>query len=111
MRDLRHEIASARWIPERRSTKEGETMTLNARDVDTYGLTDEERKRFDEDGFFMVAGALDPATVEALRAIADGYLDRLRATGADERAYLNRHDLVGPHPLFLHLMISPTVFP
>src|SRR5262245_50455244 len=85
-------------------------MTLNARDVDTYGLTDEERKRFDADGFFTVAGALDAATVEVLRTIADGYLDRLRAKGADERAYLNQHDLVGRNPMFLDLMTWPTVF-
>src|SRR5438034_432314 len=85
-------------------------MTLNAQDVDIYGLTDKERKHFDEDGFFTVSGALDPATVEALRAIADGYLDRLRAKGADERAYLNQHDRVRRHPLFLDLMTWPTLF-
>ncbi len=85
-------------------------MTLNTRDIESYGLTDEERKQFDDDGFFTVAGALDAATVEALRAIADGYLDRLRAKGADEHAYLNQHDLVGRDPLFLDLMTWPAVF-
>jgi ectoine hydroxylase-related dioxygenase (phytanoyl-CoA dioxygenase family) len=83
---------------------------LRAADVDAHGLTDEERKQFEEDGFFVVASALDPRTVEALRAIADGHLDRLRANGASEHAYLNLHDLVGRDPLFLDLMTWPTVF-
>src|SRR5262245_11202451 len=85
-------------------------MSLHADDVRVHGLTAEERKRFDEDGFVVVADALDPATVEALRAIADGDLDRLRERGADEHAYLNRHDLVGWHPIFGSLMTWPTVF-
>jgi ectoine hydroxylase-related dioxygenase (phytanoyl-CoA dioxygenase family) len=85
-------------------------VSLHADDVRVHGLTTEERKRFDEDGFFIVGDALDPSTVDALRSIADGYLDRLRDRGADEHAYLNRHDLVGRHPLFLSLMTWPTVF-
>ena len=85
-------------------------MSLHADDVRAHGLTTEERKRFDEEGFFVVRDALDPATVDALREIADGYLGRLRDRGADEHAYLNRHDLVGRHPLFLSLMTWPTVF-
>jgi len=85
-------------------------MSLHADDVRLHGLTTEERKRFDEDGYFVVADALDPSTVDALRAIADGYLEGLRDRRADEHAYLNRHDLVGRHPLFLSLMTWPTVF-
>ena len=85
-------------------------MALHADDVRAHGLTAEERQRFDEDGYFIVGGALDTSTVEALRAVADGYLDRLRQRGAGEHAYLNRHDLVGRHPLFLSLMTCPTVF-
>lgn len=85
-------------------------VTLHAADVDAHGLTTEERKRFEADGFFMVPGALDDATVEALRALADSYLDRVRAKGADDHAFLNKHDLVGRDPLFLELMTWPTVF-
>src|SRR6187200_118633 len=85
-------------------------MSLHADDVRLHGLTTEERKRFDEDGYFVVADALDPSTVDALRAIADGYLEGLRDRRADEHAYLNRHDLVGRHPSFLSLMTWPTVF-
>jgi ectoine hydroxylase-related dioxygenase (phytanoyl-CoA dioxygenase family) len=85
-------------------------MSLHADDVRVHGLTAEERRRFDEDGFFILADALDPSTVDALRAIADDALDRLRQRGADEHAYFNRHDLVGRHPLFLSLMTWPTVF-
>ena len=85
-------------------------MSLHADDVRVHGLTAGEHERFDEDGFFVVADALDPLTVEALRAIGDGYLDRLRDRGADEHTYLNRHDLVGRHPLFLSLMTCPAVF-
>jgi ectoine hydroxylase-related dioxygenase (phytanoyl-CoA dioxygenase family) len=85
-------------------------MLLQAEDVRTHGLTTDERKHFDEDGFVIVPDALDPSTVDALRAIADGYLERLRERGAGEHAYLNRHDLVGRHPLFQSLMTWPTVF-
>src|SRR6185503_20126731 len=59
---------------------------------------------------FMVTGALDAPTVELLRGLADGHLDRLRHNGASEHAYLNLHDLVGRHPIYLDLMTWPTTF-
>jgi len=85
-------------------------MTLRASDVDAYGLAEEEQKRFEEDGFFMVPNALDSTTVDVLRTLADGYLERLRANGASESRYLNLHDLVGRHSIFLDLMTWPTTF-
>src|SRR6478609_4548976 len=85
-------------------------MTLRASDVEPYGLTGEERKRFEEDGFFMVPNALDATTIGVLRTLADGYLERLRASGARESAYLNVHDLVGRDKIFLELMTWPTTF-
>jgi Phytanoyl-CoA dioxygenase (PhyH) len=85
-------------------------MTLRASDVDAYGLAAEEQKRFEEDGFFMVPNALDSTTVDVLRTLADGYLERLRANGASESHYLNLHDLVGRHSIFLDLMTWPTTF-
>ena len=85
-------------------------MTLRPADVSRFGVTNEERKRFEEDGFFMIPAALDGATVDTLRALADEYLDRLRASGANDFAYLNRHDLVGRHPIFLDLMTWATTF-
>src|SRR4029079_14058643 len=93
-----------------RACSRGGVMSLHADDVRLHGLTAAERQRFDEDGFFIVPDALDPSTVDALCAVADGSLDRLRERGADEHAYLNRHDVVGRHPLFLSLMTWPTVF-
>ena len=84
--------------------------TLQASDVEAYGLAIEERKRFEEDGFFIVPAALDDGMVDTLRTLADGYLDRFRSNGATDQAYFNLHDLVGRHPVFLDLMTWPTVF-
>jgi hypothetical protein len=85
-------------------------MILRRVDARSYGLTTEERKQFEEDGFYIVPRALDDATVDNVRALADGYLDDLRARGANEHSYLNNHDLLGQHPMFLELMTWPTTF-
>jgi hypothetical protein len=53
-------------------------MSLHADDVREHGLTAEEHKRLDEDGFFIVPDALDPPTAVALRAIADVFGDAER---------------------------------
>src|SRR6185436_17994413 len=84
--------------------------TLQVRDVEAHGLTTEERKRFEEDGFFIVPSALDPGAVETLRNLADAHLARLRANGVNDHAYLNLHDVVGRDPVYLDLMTWPTTF-
>jgi hypothetical protein len=84
--------------------------TLQVRDVEAHGLTTEERKRFEEDGFFIVPAALDAGTVETLRNLADEHLARLRANGVNDHAYLNLHDVVGRDPVYLDLMTWPTTF-
>jgi len=89
---------------------EAAVTTLRASDVEAYGLAMEERKRFEEDGFFIVPAALDHGMIDTLRTLADGYLDRFRSNGATDQAYLNLHDLLGRHPVFLDLMTWPTVF-
>jgi ectoine hydroxylase-related dioxygenase (phytanoyl-CoA dioxygenase family) len=75
-------------------------------------LSTEERKRFEEDGFFVVPDALPSEKVAALTAVADRRLDEYR-TGPDitEWHILNLHDLVGRDDVFLDLIDWPTTFP
>ena len=75
-------------------------------------LTDDERARFEQDGFLIVPGALGPEQVARLRAVADALDGRYRADpDVTEFHTLNRHDLVGLDDAFLELVDLPTTFP
>jgi hypothetical protein len=75
-------------------------------------LHDDERERFERDGFLIVPGALDRETCAALAELAAQELAAFRATpGVTSSHVLNLHDLIGRHPAFLDLIDCPTTFP
>ena len=77
-----------------------------------HQLTLDERKQFEEDGFFLVPNALPQETVSALTALADRFLEDYRSQdGISEWHILNLHDLVGRDSLFLDLIDWPVTFP
>ena len=79
-----------------------------------HRLTDQEREQFMRDGFFIVRGALDEATVENLNAATD----RLEACerpqyakrGLKPNQTLNVLDFMGKDETFLPLIDLPTTF-
>lgn len=83
---------------------------LSAGDAKLHGLTDAERQAFDEDGYFVVENALDRETLDQSLHVADDFFARFRETGRSQHDWLNLHDLVGRHPLFLDLTTYPTTF-
>lgn len=80
--------------------------------VPEAALTDEQRRRFEEDGFLVVPNALPPEMLERLTEVCD----RLYARGIAERGLskVNHWDLRNclPHdPVFLDLLDWPATFP
>lgn len=75
-------------------------------------LTEEERHRFERDGFLLVRGALDAGAIDRLQAVADREDAAYRSTpGVGPYHVLNQHDLIGRDPVYLELVDPPTVFP
>ncbi|MEC9239606.1 MAG: phytanoyl-CoA dioxygenase family protein [Pseudomonadota bacterium] len=80
-----------------------------------YRLTAEERRQFDEQGFLVVADALDTTTVQKLTHAVDGVTNRWRPVYERERALkphqpLNILDFIGQHDDFLRLIDLPQTF-
>ncbi len=75
-------------------------------------LADEERERFERDGFLMVRGALDAGLIDRLKLVADREDAEYRARPDVGRYHvLNQHDLIGRDPVYLDLVDLPTAFP
>ena len=77
-----------------------------------YSLTDDERRLFDEQGYFIVENVLPGDMVEALNRIADA-IDRERRATEGKGAYsiLNHFDIIGRDDLLLELLDWPKTFP
>jgi ectoine hydroxylase-related dioxygenase (phytanoyl-CoA dioxygenase family) len=70
-----------------------------------------ERDAFERDGYILVRGALDAATLRDLRTVANREDQRFRTEPAvGPHHVLNRHDLVGRDPAWLELVDLPTTF-
>lgn len=77
-----------------------------------YCLTEEERLKFERDGFFMVEDALPPQMVEALNGLVDRLYDYCVAKeGLKPGGRLNLLDFVGKDERFLELIDWPRTFP
>lgn len=77
-----------------------------------HALSRDERAAFERDGYVMVSGALDAATVTALRAAAEQHdHDYRRQDGITSLHVLNLHDLIGREPVFLDIVDNPATFP
>ncbi len=75
-------------------------------------LTEEQRHKFDEDGFFVLEDALSPSEVGELIQVIDGFYEKFRV----ERN-LGAHDpiqwrnVVALHPCFRSLIDHPKILP
>jgi ectoine hydroxylase len=77
-----------------------------------YCLTEEERREFDRNGFFVVEDALPPALIEALTAVVDRLDAEYRPKmGRGPHELLSLRDFVGKDDLFLELLDWPRTFP
>jgi ectoine hydroxylase len=75
-------------------------------------MTADQRRRFDEDGFVVVPGALDPREVESYAAAVDAAYGReVRAGGTAVDGSLHRLDGVAACPAVAGLVDHPAVFP
>jgi ectoine hydroxylase len=77
-----------------------------------YCLTDEERERFEWDGYLVVEEALPPSLVRDLTAVVDrlnGHYRPLMGRGPHE--LLSLRDFIGKDDLFLELLDWPRTFP
>jgi ectoine hydroxylase-related dioxygenase (phytanoyl-CoA dioxygenase family) len=75
-------------------------------------LTETERATFERDGYLIVRGALDDATLSRLHEIAAEHDSAYRQEpGVTAHHVLNLHDLIGRDPLFLDLVDHAETFP
>ena len=79
---------------------------------ETLELTVEQRRQFDEDGFFLVEDALTPDEVEALLVVVDVFYARFaaeRECGPHEA--LQMRNIVAADPLLKEMMKHPRILP
>ncbi len=77
-----------------------------------HRLTEEERARFDRDGFFLVEDAIPPEIVErAARATDRIVRQKIAAEGLAANARINYLDFIGQDDVFMELLDWPTTFP
>lgn len=75
-------------------------------------LTDEQRRRFDEDGFFLVEDTLTPAEIDELLAVVDARYaahKRERDLGVDEAFQMR--NVAATDPVFLRMVDHPRILP
>src|SRR5262245_48495757 len=98
--------------PRRPLGKAGMTSTLDQRVPGALQLTQQQRRRFDEDGFFLVDNALTPAEIEQLIAVTDTFADAARRTRElPAHAPVRVNNIVARHPAFRNLLDHPVILP
>ncbi len=90
-------------------------LTPRRPDVDTLSplaLTDDQRRRFDEDGFFLIEDALSANEVEALLGLVDERCQRFRRERElAEDEPLQMRNIVAMDPLFLGMVDHARILP
>lgn len=77
-----------------------------------YCLTEQERREFDQNGFFIVEEALPPRLVEELNAVVDRLDAEYRPKmGRGPHELLSLRDFIGKDDLFVELLDWPRTFP
>lgn len=77
----------------------------------THALTNDERERFERDGYLLLRETLDERAVAALLEAARRHDAEFRARSeTSQYAVLNLHDLVGREDAFLELIDHPATF-
>jgi ectoine hydroxylase len=75
-------------------------------------ITSEQRRRFDEDGYFLVENALTPAEVDQLITVVDAFADAARrARGLPAQAPVRVRNIVARHRAFRDLLDHPAILP
>ncbi|MBI4552838.1 MAG: phytanoyl-CoA dioxygenase family protein [Candidatus Latescibacteria bacterium] len=75
-------------------------------------ITDEQRRRFDEDGFFLMENALTPSEVDDLIAVTDELDARYRREkGLKPDEPFQVRNVLAHHDLFLRLVDHPVMLP
>ena len=75
-------------------------------------ITEGQRRRFEEDGFVVIPGALGPGDVSRYEAAVDAVYDReVRTGGVAADGSLHRLDAVAACPAVADLVDHPAVFP
>ena len=75
-------------------------------------LTEDERRRFERDGFFIVQDAVPPELVTELIAAVDRLdVEYRKANGINDGELIHILDFVGRDPAFLRLLDWPRTFP
>lgn len=75
-------------------------------------LTAEQRRQFDEDGFFLVEDALSSAEVDALLGVIDGlYAQAKREHNLGPHDPFQWRNIVALHPIFRDLIDHPKLLP
>jgi hypothetical protein len=75
-------------------------------------ITREQRRRFAEDGFFLVGNALTAAEIETLGGLVDTYAEQARrARGLPADAAVRVNNIAGRHRAFRDLLDHPAVLP
>jgi hypothetical protein len=76
-----------------------------------HRLTDDERRHFEQQGFLIVANALDPERIERLTALTDGIYTRHLAEGFDPTAALFYPNFLPDAPEFADLVDNERILP
>ena len=76
-----------------------------------YGLTEDERQRFDETGLLVVEDALSPDQIAALTAATDGVYAAKAAQGHDPHTALFYPNFLPDDDLFLNLVDHEKILP
>jgi hypothetical protein len=77
-----------------------------------YVLTNDERREFEENGFFIIEDALPPSLVRELTAVVDRLDAQYRPVmGKGPHELLSLRDFIGKDELFLEVLDWPRTFP
>lgn len=74
-------------------------------------LTEEERRKFNEEGFLVVEDALPPAMIERLSGVLDRFYAERRAEGMKSHEAMFYPNFIGKDPAFFDLLDWPKTFP
>ena len=77
-----------------------------------HRLTEEEKEKFDRDGFFLVEDAIPPEVVERAAKATDKIVQqKMAAEGLADNARINYLDFIGKDDVYMELLDWPTTFP
>jgi ectoine hydroxylase len=76
-----------------------------------HRLTDSERRKFNEDGYLIVEGALSPEQIEMLTRLVDATYERALGKGHDPKTALFYPNFIPDDPAFQDLVDYPKVLP